>query len=202
MKSYDNLHYYPKKLPQPKSKFTVFIDRDGVIWDEKPPSVSFFDYPLIKRSAEAIKKLNEKGMLTVVVNNQARVARGEMTETEAKRSNQILKKRLKELGAKIDLYLFCPHSEFADVSKYLMKCNWRKPGSGMLEFVGKNLKVDLKKSFLVGDQARDFLAAKKTGTVSIGVKTGKKGKDEVFIGEPDFWKKDLFSAVEYILKTI
>ncbi len=196
---FDTLHYFPKTLPSPKSSWAVFIDRDGVIWGEKEVGTPFKDYDLYPGASEAIAKLNKLGIYTVVITNQARVARGLITETQARKSNQELEERLAGHGAHIDLYLYCPHSEFADVKKYQSDCNWRKPGSGMLEFVGKNLGINLKKSFIIGDQARDYLAGKKVRATSIGVKTGKGGKDEVFSGKPDVWRQDLFKAVEHIL---
>lgn len=201
MMDYDSLHYFPNNLPQPKTDFVVFIDRDGVIWEEQKVGVPFKEYLLVKGSAEAIAKLNQENIFTVVVNNQARVARGEITDLEAQESNHILEEKLKEKNSFIDLYLYCPHSKFADVKDFKLDCPWRKPGAGMLEFVGKNLPIDLKKSFMVGDQARDFLSAKLVGATSIGVKTGKAGKDEVFTAEPKIWRQDLFKAVEHILST-
>ena len=200
--SYDLLHYFPTQLTKPKSDFAVFIDRDGVIWGEKDPGVPFQAYTLYPRAAPAIKKLNDRGIYTVVVTNQARVARGQITEKEARQSNLDLAEKLKVGGAKIDLMLYCPHSKFADVEEYRIDCDWRKPGSGMLDFVHQKFGIDLSKSYLIGDQARDFLAAQKAGVKSIGVRTGKAGGDEVFNGEPDIWRRDLQEAVNYILKIV
>lgn len=197
---FDSLHELPEQLPKPKSNWAVFLDRDGVIWEERPSGTPFGDYPLYSGVTAGIKKLNEKGIYTVVVNNQARVARGEMRLEEAKISNQILEQKLKDQGSFIDLYLFCPHSEFADVPEYRLDCNWRKPGSGMLEFTAKKLGINLKGSYLIGDQARDFLAARNVGVTSIGVKTGKAGGDEVFKGDPDVWQSDLNAAVGWVLQ--
>lgn len=199
--NYDSLHFLPAKLPHPKSDFAVFIDRDGVVWEEREPGVPFTDYALYPQVTTAIKKLNEKGIFTVIINNQARVARGLVTDQEAIQSNVELANKLKAGGAYIDLMLYCPHSEFADVAKYKINCTWRKPGSGMLSFVEHNLPIDLKKSFVIGDQARDFLAGKQVGAKAIGVKTGKAGQDDVFQGEPDIWKKGLPDAVDFILNS-
>jgi len=54
----------------------VFIDRDGTLTQE----VGYVNHPqrlrLLPRSAEAIRRLNERGIAAVVVTNQAGVARG------------------------------------------------------------------------------------------------------------------------------
>ena len=42
------------------------------------------------------------------------------------------------------------------------KCKCRKPKNGMIKDLIKYWDVDIKKSFMIGDQKSDFLAAKKS----------------------------------------
>ena len=54
----------------------LFIDRDGTLTEE----VGYVNHPsrlrLLPRAAEAIRRLNEAGIPTVVATNQAGIARG------------------------------------------------------------------------------------------------------------------------------
>ena len=52
---------------------------------------------------------------------------------------------------------------------------------------------------LIGDSTSDFAAAANWGTCSIGVRTGNAGQDDKENAEPDYWKDDLWSAVEFLL---
>lgn len=66
----------------------------------------------------------------------------------------------------------------------------------------KNLNIVLEKSWVVGDSARDILAAQNAGMKSILVRTGHAGKDSSYETTPDFVAEDLNEAVRLILKEV
>ncbi len=72
--------------------------------------------------------------------------------------------------------------------------------SGMLKRAEKELNIDLKHSFLVGDKLSDIEAGKSAGCKSIMVRTGH-GVQELKSREItcDYAANDLYDAVEYIL---
>lgn len=82
----------------------------------------------------------------------------------------------------------------------ILNCSWRKPKAGMLNYVKKLFGLNLKKSYVVGDAARDILMGQAVGAKTILVKTGHAGKDEVYQAKPDFVLKDLKKAVDFIIK--
>jgi D-glycero-D-manno-heptose 1,7-bisphosphate phosphatase len=45
---------------------------------------------------------------------------------------------------------------------YKKKCKCRKPETAMIKKAIKEWNIDIKKSFMIGDQKTDFLAAKKS----------------------------------------
>ena len=181
----------------------VFLDRDGVITQDPPHYAHRIDQlKLIPKSAEAIKLLNENGFKVVVVSNQSGVARGYYKEKDVHIFNDAMKKQLEEGGAHIDAIYYCPHYPEADVEAYRIVCDCRKPEPGMLKRAEKDLNLDLKRSFLVGDKIIDIVTGYRAGCKTILVLTGH-GNDELKKNEkmnikPDYISKDLYGASQII----
>jgi len=182
-------------------KKAVFLDRDGTINKE----VNYLNHPdqieLIPGSAEGIKLLNDNGFTVVVITNQSGVARGIIEEEKLFLIKDRLCSLLKEKGAGIDGYYYCPHYLQGKVKKYAVKCDCRKPDPGMLKQAAENLDIDLKGSYVVGDKVCDIELGKNVGAVSIMVKTGY-GESEAKNCEPspDHTAENLFDAAQWIIK--
>ncbi|MGA8849131.1 MAG: D-glycero-beta-D-manno-heptose 1,7-bisphosphate 7-phosphatase [Dehalococcoidia bacterium] len=179
----------------------VFLDRDGVITQEPPYYAhKLSELELLPKSADAIRLLNENGFLVIVVCNQAGIAYGYYREEDAISFNQAMKDNLARDGARIDAMYYCPHHPEAKIERYRLDCNCRKPKPGMLTGAGKELNIDLKQSFMVGDKLSDVEAGKRAGCKTIMVKTGQ-GVEELKKNEIvcDYVAKDLYNAVQHIL---
>lgn len=179
----------------------VFFDRDGTIIQHVDLMHSVQDLRLLPGVSSAIRELNRNGFLVIVITNQPVVARGMVDEKEIDAIHAALINRLKKKGARIDVVHFCPHHPKANLKKYRVRCRCRKPAPGMILRASKQLKIDIKKSFMVGDALIDIVAGKKSGLKTILVKTGpgharldKKYKNI----KPDFEVKDLRQAVQII----
>ena len=61
-------------------KGAVFMDRDGTISEEVGYLNELDQLRLIPKSVEAIKLINESGLMAIVITNQSGVARGYFTE--------------------------------------------------------------------------------------------------------------------------
>ena len=83
-----------------------------------------------------------------------------------------MKERLAKRGAHIDAIYYCPHHPEARVARYQLDCDCRKPKPGMLIKAEKELDIDLRQSFVVGDKLSDIEAGKKVGCRTVLVKTG------------------------------
>ena len=70
----------------------------------------------------------------------------------------------------------------------------------MLLRAERELRVDLKNSFIVGDMSSDIKLGADLGLKTVLVKTGKAGSDNLFPVRADFEAADLFNAVGFILK--
>ena len=184
-------------------KKVVFLDRDGVITQDPPHFAHRIDQlDLIPKSAEAIRLLNENGFKVVVVSNQSGVARGYYREGDIEIFNHAMGDKLKKKGAFIDAIYYCPHHPEAKIEAYRIDCDCRKPKPGMLKQAEKDLNLDLKRSFLVGDKMSDIEAGYRAGCKTILVLTGH-GSDEskkvaMMSIKPDYISKDLCAATKMI----
>jgi len=181
-------------------KKAVFLDRDGVINKEVDVLRSFKQLRLLPGVAQAIRQLNKLSFLIIIVTNQPVIARGWLTEEEVDAIHNVLIKRLVQKGARIDVIYYCPHHPNANLKKYRRHCRCRKPNIGLIKKAVEKFKINVKKSFMVGDSTRDILAGKCAGLKTILVKTGYGGKDGKYSVKSDFVSKNLMEAVSIIKK--
>ena len=128
----------------------AFLDRDGTIirdtiYLNDPNKLEF-----IPGSADAIRRLNEKGILTVVVTNQSGIARQLITPEQYEQVKRALDEGLSLQGARLDATYMCPHHP-----DFTGKCDCRKPGTLLFEQAIKELGIDAKQSAFIGDRWRD-----------------------------------------------
>jgi D-glycero-D-manno-heptose 1,7-bisphosphate phosphatase len=158
--------------PESKRHAAVFLDRDGTINEE----VGYLDrlekLRLVPGAAEAIRLINESGMKAVVVTNQSGVARGFFTETFVDEVHSHLRKMLREEGASLDGFYFCPHHPSEGQGRYVRTCNCRKPSPGLLLRAAEELSLEPERSYMVGDTLKDIEAASRIGVRGILVRTG------------------------------
>jgi D-glycero-D-manno-heptose 1,7-bisphosphate phosphatase len=159
-----------KKNLKTKQK-CVFLDRDGTInkfndFIKKPE-----EFELIDGVAEAIGKINSIGYLAIVITNQPVIARGEV---EIDTLNLIHMKMETDLGNKhayIDDLFYCPHhpdSGFpGEKSEYKIDCSCRKPKPGMILTAADKYNIDLRNSYMVGDDMRDIQAGIAAGCIPV-----------------------------------
>ncbi len=178
----------------------VFLDRDGTINIEKNYLYRIEDFEFIPGAEKAISMLNRSGYQVVVVSNQAGVARGYYTVKDVEKLHNFINMRLKDYGAHIDQFFFCPHHPEAGLGEYKIDCNCRKPKIGMFLQAEKIYQVDKNHSWMIGDNTSDIKAGQRYGIRTILVKSGY-GKEVIKKREicPDYIKKDLYEAVCFIL---
>lgn len=181
-------------------KKAVFLDRDGVINKEVDYLRNLKQLRLLPGVAQVIRKLNKLGFLIIIVTNQPVIARGWLTEKEVDDIHSVLIKRLSQKSAKINAIYYCPHHPEANLKKYRIYCHCRKPNIGLIKKAVKKFKIDVKKSFMVGDSTTDILAGKRAGLKTILVETGYAGKDGKYNIKPDCAIKNLSQAIKIIKK--
>jgi D-glycero-D-manno-heptose 1,7-bisphosphate phosphatase len=156
----------------------VFLDRDGTITVERGHVTRPEDLELLDGAADAVRALNDAGVLAVLASNQSGVARGLMTEDDLARVHRRLEELLRERGARLDGAYYCPYYAGGSVPRYTRDDPCRKPGTGMLERAVRELAIGLASSWLVGDSLTDIETADRAGIPGILVLTGK-GRSEL-----------------------
>ena len=150
-------------LPRP----AIFLDRDGVINPTSPEVYSASDFTLIPGVAQSIHAANQAGVPVFVVTNQPGIAKGFMTFETHEQIRAVMDQLLGQDGAFIDEYAYCPHYPYAgfegEVPELKVLCTCRKPEPGLITQLASAHKIDLEKSFMIGDHQRDELAANAAG---------------------------------------
>lgn len=141
----------------------VFLDRDGVLNEDLGYVYEPSRFKWLPGAVDAVKWLNERGYLVIVVTNQSGIARGLYTEAQFQALNKWMLAELERNGAHIDAVYHCPHHPTAGKGRYKVECDCRKPGTGMLKQAAVDFAIDLEKSVLVGDSQRDLDAGQAFG---------------------------------------
>ena len=187
------------------SRRAIIMDRDGTVCDEVGYVNHVDRVRLLPRSAEAIRAANDAGFQTVVVTNQAGVARGYFAEALIDEVHDKIRGLLAEGGARLDGIYYCPHHPEVGIPAYRKSCRCRKPAPGMLERARDEMGIDLSTSYMIGDTVKDVEAGRRAGATSILVLTGY-GKGELeyqsdgWEARPDHIAGDLLDAVTWILE--
>lgn len=181
-----------------------FLDRDGTINEDRGYISDISGIYIYPRSIKALKLIQEKGYMIIVVTNQAGVAMGYMTEKRVKEINKYMINELLKENIKIDALYYCPYHPKHGNKKYRRGSFLRKPEPGMIIKASQDFKIDLKNSYMIGDKISDIEAGRKAGCKTVLVRTGfgeKSLEDLRFIeASPDYISEDLYDAVKNIFK--
>ena len=150
---------YPRKA--------IFLDRDGVINRE----VNLLNKPeqmeLLPGAADAIRYINSKGYLAVVVTNQPVIARNLCSLEELDYIHATLETLLGKEQAYLNGIYYCPHHPDKgypeERPEYKIACDCRKPKPGMLLKAASDWNIDLSESYMIGDSDRDIQAGHAAG---------------------------------------
>lgn len=185
-------------------KPAVFFDRDNTLIVSDGYLGDAGKVVLVHGAAEAIARLRGLGFAIVVVSNQSGIARGMFDEEATQAVNARLDAMLKQQNpaAVIDLHEYCPHHPEAPLEKYRVECDCRKPKPGMLLKAGREMGLDLGRSWMVGDAPRDIEAGKAAGCRTVlyvdMAMMASPAQGERLKFQPDFRVSSLKEAVDII----
>lgn len=161
----------------------IFLDRDGVLNREIDGVLSPDMLELMPDAGESVKRINRSEFLAICVTNQPAVAKGFMTFDDLKLVHWRLDADLAKSGGYLDDLLFCPHHPERgfpnEVVSLKIDCGCRKPKPGMLLAAAERHNIDLRQSYLIGDNMRDLWAATAVGMPSLLVGGKKNSEPEV-----------------------
>jgi D-glycero-D-manno-heptose 1,7-bisphosphate phosphatase len=130
----------------------VFLDRDGVINENRPDHVKCWDeFRFLQGAPEAIARLSRAGARVFVITNQAIIHNGLATHQAVTTINQRMVQEIRRAGGTILDVAYCPHR--ADEG-----CSCRKPSPGLLLRLAQRHGVDLREAVVIGDALTDVEA--------------------------------------------
>ena len=174
-----------------KMKKAIFLDRDGVlnkvVLREKGKIIgspkSLKELKLIPNIKKVTLSLKKRGFLLIMITNQPDYLRKKNSKKNILQINYYLKKKLF-----LDDVFVCFHDDSS-------KCVCRKPKPGMLFKAKKKHKINLKKSYIIGDRWRDIEAGKKAKCKTILLDHNYKEKIKI---KPDFNVKKIIQVLKVI----
>jgi D-glycero-D-manno-heptose 1,7-bisphosphate phosphatase len=185
-------------------KPAVFLDRDNTLIISDGYLGDPAGVVLIAGAAEAIARLRKLGFAVVTFSNQSGVARGMFGEEAVIAVNQRMDRLLREQNgsAIIDRHEFCPYHPQAAVEKYRQDSDLRKPKPGMIHRAAAALDLDLSRSWVIGDAARDIEAGAAAGCRTILINDPTLAPSPAALAgsavRPDATVSSLAQAVEVI----
>lgn len=199
----DLLAGLPERLSTRQLRDAVFLDRDGTLNVEVNHLASVAQFRLIEGAAQAVRRLNREGRLAVVVTNQPVIARGELGWDGLAAIHARMEQDLGQHKAYVDGIYVCPHHPHAGYSGEMadlkIDCDCRKPRTGLIDRAVRELDIDRRRSWMVGDTTSDLMAGRSAGLRTVLVRTGHAGRDGKYPVDADYVCPDLASAVDWIL---
>jgi D-glycero-D-manno-heptose 1,7-bisphosphate phosphatase len=152
----------------------IFIDKDGTLVKNIPYNTDPRKVSIYEDVPDAIRMLKEQGFKIVVVSNQPGIALGYFNESEFKNFIHTFCRMFKEKNSSLDAFYYCPHFPEGKKSRYVKKCNCRKPMPGMVLEAAKDLNIDLSRSWMVGDILNDVESGKRAGCRTVLIDNGNE----------------------------
>ncbi|MEI6713460.1 MAG: HAD-IIIA family hydrolase [Verrucomicrobiota bacterium] len=171
----------------------VYLDRDGVL--NRPvvknglpyPPLSLAEFELYPEVYSVCERLKAAGYLLIVATNQPDVGRGTLAKERVDEIHEFLREQLP-----LDEVVVCLHGG----ERYGQSCSCRKPLPGMLTESAERFRLDLNRSWMIGDRWRDIDCGAAAGCRTILI---QRGYDETLRMKPDFVADSLEAAAEIIL---
>lgn len=176
----------------------VFLDRDGTLIELVHHLADPAEVRLIDGAANAVARLRSAGWKVVIVTNQSVIGRGKLTEAGLAEIHAEMARQLDTEGAAVDAIYFCPLAP-TQKDPTVIEDPMRKPGPGMLLEAARDHKIDLARSWMVGDAVSDMLAGKSGGCRTILVRTGYGARYAHPYDAVDHTAPDIAGAARLIL---
>src|SRR5688500_8264371 len=138
--------------------WTIFLDRDGVINEEKENSyiLNWNEFGFYSGVKEALKVLNEMLVRIVMVTKQRGFSKGLMTEEDIINVHSKMRSEIEDACGRIDQIYFCSSMD--------NDCFERKPQPGMAHLAkGEFPEIDFSKSIMNGNKLSDMSFGRNAG---------------------------------------
>ena len=145
----------------------IFLDRDGVINENRADHVMAWDQFVFVRGALAgLRTLAALDVPVIVVTNQAVVGRGDLPAETLQALHDRMCRLIERHGGRITAVYVCSHRPEDG-------CACRKPLPGLFVEAARDHDLDLASSYFIGDALTDIAAGQAAGCTTVLVRTGR-----------------------------
>lgn len=163
--------------PDGEPRPALFLDRDGTMVEEVEYLHRVEDTRWIAGAVGIIAEANRRGVAVVIATNQAGVGRGYFGWEAFAAVQEKIVHDLQSKGAFADAVYACPHHAEAKAPYDHPSHPACKPNPGMLLNAAADLSLDLARSWIIGDRARDIEAGLRAGIAGgLHVRSGHGAK--------------------------
>jgi D-glycero-D-manno-heptose 1,7-bisphosphate phosphatase len=195
-------------IGQPGSRAAIFLDRDGVLVEDVDLLSDPEQVRLEDDVPDALRRLRDADFALIAVTNQTVVSRGRATLDDVAAVHAHIDRLLREAGGPaLDGWYVCPHHPQATVAAYRVECECRKPRPGLLRTAATERRLDLRRSFMVGDRITDVVAGHAAGCRTIQLRRGAYQAPPIVVVDPlppieaDYSCDSLGHAADWIVAT-
>lgn len=173
------------------TKKAVFLDRDGVLIEDKGYVHSVSNVVFISGVFESLRLLQDATYKLFVVTNQSGIGRGMYPEEDMHTVHKYMLDRFEAEGVTISGFYFCPHTPDDG-------CECRKPGTALLTRAAAEHTLSLDKSWMVGDKSSDVECGRRALAKAILIQDQGAVVGSI---RPNFVVRDIREAARVILNT-
>ena len=171
----------------------VFLERNSIMVGDGHCYHQPGDFELLPSIPEAISLLNRNNFKVVVITNQPDGDRNDLPE-ETLTLNKKLGNELKKCGARIDaIYHDSRRSDSGD------EC--QKPGALLFRQAARELDIELRRSFVIGDGQIDMDAGKTLGCKTVLITNGQQAENHIAY-PPDYTADTLLQAAQWVVEEV
>ncbi len=175
-------------VPHPRA---VFFDRDGTLIVDKvylndPDQIEY-----LPGVFEALRSLRDVGFVFFVVTNQSGVPRGLVQPKNLIEIHRRMRAAFAEHGVDLADFYYAPYHTDHDHP-------YRKPNPGMLLQAAQEYRVDLGRSWMIGDRMTDVEAGHRAGARTVLVNSSEKPEKSQYAA-PDFVCASIVDVAKMIL---
>lgn len=176
----------------------LLVDRDGVLNQDYVGDYvkRWEDFKFLPGVLPALARLNQAGMRTLLISNQAGIGDGAYKKEQLDDITRRMLEEIRKAGGEIADVFYCLHGKEAG-------CDCRKPKTGLFKQARSRWPFEPAETFFIGDKLSDILAGRNFGLRTLMVMTGYGRahiKEATRENAPELTCEDFKEAVEIVLR--
>jgi D-glycero-D-manno-heptose 1,7-bisphosphate phosphatase len=149
----------------------VFIDKDGTLIRDGASGLDPERIGLAPGAGPALRRLQDSGFVLIVIASRTEVGQGRLHARALERLRGRVEALLSPYGVVLAGFYLCPHAAAAAVEP---DGTCRQPGSGLLQRAALEHRVDLARSWMVGNILNDVEAGRRAGCRTALIDSGNE----------------------------